>query len=801
MSCVRSLFALTVLSILLAACGGGGGGSGSYHIAISHTTPGVTCEATLITLTLHDDDDHSPVAVDADKVVALTYSPSVDAGNPTSVTVQDGESTAQFYLSQTTDIGQIDIDADNSSDGISDPDDHGSEDPYIEFRDTAFLFYADGNPVSTTAIGAQIAGLISSSNPSSQTLELRAIETDTNTKACTSAITGTETVQIAYECKNPTSCSSTNRLSFSSAVDTETITRNNDGATLSYTDVNMSFDSDGIAGFTVNYSDAGQIKLYAQKVVASASPNPGYTLEGSSNNFVVRPFGFDIDFSDLRSADWLDNSALDGTASNLTYATGASGTAYLKAEEGFLGTLSAVVWQSADDSPIDGIPDTNANLTDNVVAENFGQETSASSITFSHSLIAPTIGDGGVSGTFTASAVTVGGGSSSFSSGVATSTMNWNEVGVIDITGSLSDYLSDTSADITGTANDVGRFYPDHFVLTSSVGGYGNACATGTAFSYIGQSFGYASSSEPSVTVIPKRSGNDSSATINNYLGDFKKLTTGSIVMDTALTSANAGVDLSNLPVTATYSAPTLSDGGSGSESNTILTFNSADTYTYTRTTNALVAPFSVALSLEVNSLTDSDGVKAEDGSDVDISASAPFTFTPTSTGTLQRFGRLRLENAFGPETAALNVPINVEYYTGSDFIRNEDDGCLVLANTNLDLEVTDDDSAPNDSFNYTAGIITNITIDSGTTDGSIGNSPFSSGTANFNFSAPGADATAAIEIQTTDTSAMSWLLYNWDGVDQGSDLDFLDDNPSSTAIFGRYRGHDKILFWREESN
>jgi len=36
-------------------------------------------------------------------------------------------------------------------------------------------------------------------------------------------------------------------------------------------------------------------------------------------------------------------------------------------------------------------------------------------------------------------------------------------------------------------------------------------------------------------------------------------------------------------------------------------------------------------------------------------------------------------------------------------------------------------------------------------------------------------------------------LLYDWDG-----DGDFDDDPGPRTLSFGRYRGHDKVIFWQE---
>ena len=46
----------------------------------------------------------------------------------------------------------------------------------------------------------------------------------------------------------------------------------------------------------------------------------------------------------------------------------------------------------------------------------------------------------------------------------------------------------------------------------------------------------------------------------------------------------------------------------------------------------------------------------------------------------------------------------------------------------------------------------------------------------------------------TMDFSALPWLQYNWDGSVDGS----LENPPSASATFGQYRGHDRVIYWRE---
>ena len=43
------------------------------------------------------------------------------------------------------------------------------------------------------------------------------------------------------------------------------------------------------------------------------------------------------------------------------------------------------------------------------------------------------------------------------------------------------------------------------------------------------------------------------------------------------------------------------------------------------------------------------------------------------------RYGRLLLDNAFGPETEDLEIPVRVQYFDGREFLLNTDDSCTTL--------------------------------------------------------------------------------------------------------------------------
>lgn len=735
------------------------------HYAISHSTPGVTCEGSQVTVTAHDA-SHNAYNVSSNTDITVTTSPAVSSIISSPATIPAGASSTSFYLNQTSALANIDIDVTDGT--ATDPDDAGSEDPAISFLDTAFRFYADGDNTDTTPIGTQIAGKPSSTAPGSQALTLRAIRTNTDTGACEAALTGSQSVDIAYECNNPTTCVGSNLLELTgTGPGSTTITRNNNGSALSYAPVNMTFDANGEAPFLFEYSDAGQISLHAQKSVAASSPDPAFTLTGSSNRFITRPFGFDLDFANARAADWLDGGTLDGSAGNSSYALDDSGSAYIASGTNVSMQVTAVNWESADDSNNDGVPDAGSDLTDNAATSNFGQESSSSAVTIGHSLNLPATV---YTGALNSSTVTAGGGSSSFTNGVASTTVSWSEVGIIDINASLQNYLADANADISGAAPNVGRFYPDHFDVTANSGSFADACGS---FSYIGQSIGYAT--VPSLDIVAK---NAAGGTTQNYThADFQKLLATNISRAfPAADNSEFGEDASTLMVvTPSVNPGTLSVGASAGE--LVYDFDANDGYLYDKDGNSEIGPFTSSLTIATTGIADSDGA----------TASALPSVSPAATASGIRYGRWNMLNAFGPETDDLTMPARAEYLNarlgaGGKYVANTADNCSNLSGT-----------VSTSPAGTGTGPITSIAVGSGSSDLSFSNT-LSSGDGQFLFSFPGSGNTGSIDVDV-DLSALLWLQYDWNG--DGS----LQDHPGATATFGQYRGHDRIIYWREVAN
>jgi len=141
-------------------------------------------------------------------------------------------------------------------------------------------------------------------------------------------------------------------------------------------------------------------------------------------------------------------------------------------------------------------------------------------------------------------------------------------------------------------------------------------------------------------------------------------------------------------------------------------------------------------------------------------------------TGNEQRFGRIKMDNAYGSELTNLQMPMVVEYRNASGFyvINTDDNNCTQLVDS--DLVVTPDLLSPGVSMVS----VTN-------TNSVLGNH-------GITLTAPGAGLDGNVLVSPNlDTSIDKWLRYDWN-----SDGDF-DDDPSAIATFGIYKGNEVNIY------
>jgi len=150
------------------------------------------------------------------------------------------------------------------------------------------------------------------------------------------------------------------------------------------------------------------------------------------------------------------------------------------------------------------------------------------------------------------------------------------------------------------------------------------------------------------------------------------------------------------------------------------------------------------------------------------------------------RYGRLRLDDAFGPESVDLPVNFVTEYWAGSFFRKNTDDACSRVLRSAI--------SYPSGNILNPANL--NVPLNGGTTQGVYANMnatevAFNAGDARHYFQAPGSGMGGfTVDI---DLTSYPWLRYDWD-----QDNDYSDILLRARFGFGQYRGHDRIIYWRE---
>jgi hypothetical protein len=217
---------------------------------------------------------------------------------------------------------------------------------------------------------------------------------------------------------------------------------------------------------------------------------------------------------------------------------------------------------------------------------------------------------------------------------------------------------------VGSSASNMGRFVPDHFVITP--GAPVPACGTFTYFAQDGID-----------TPFTLTAQNVANGTTTNYAGSFAKLglTTWSNFSFTATPALPAGATLA-----ASATAPT-GTWGSGTASVTAKHQISRPA--------ALTGVTPVTVSAKP---VDADGVTT-------AAAVALVTATPLRTG------RLRLLNFYGSELLPARVEYRVESWNGTNWITNTADNCSALAAANLARPAGL--GAPAVTYNNGAGVIT----------------------------------------------------------------------------------------------
>ena len=484
----------------------------------------------------------------------------------------------------------------------------------------------------------------------------------------------------------------------------------------------------GKASVAVKYKDVGRIQVSMKDDTVT---EPAAGIAGASDLFVVKPAGFVL--SGIKRTG--DSFANPGAANE-------NGAVFTRAGEDFSVTVTV-------------------RDSEGAATPNFGREAAAETV-----LLSPTIVAAGSANNPAISFATGFDFSAANGTGIGTD-FSWGEVGIITLTPGVGDGSYLGAGDVTGTVSgNVGRFTPFDFNVAGNVPNISPGCAGAVSFTYVGQPLSY--STAPSVTITAR---NQAGATTMNYDNAWWKLADF-----TETYSQDAGTPL---PGTVTLDSSSAGHAAiSCSNCDGTLTVPFTGTLRYLKGTGLPQTPFNSVIDLSLP-VTDSDSVS---------SASNPFLFNDmafTGGANEVRWGRLQLANAYGPETADLEMPAIVEEYTASGFSASLDDSCTSLTSAPAGPPQWGDILLP------TASYTDNLA--EGETSPSV--SAFSLGEATITLSAPGDgnDGNVDIAIDLAATGAdMAWLQHDWDG-----DTNH-DNNPAAAAVFGIYRSNDRIINWRE---
>jgi hypothetical protein len=755
------------------------------HFNIDHDGNAINCLAEEITISAHKA-DHT---VETGYTGTITLSTDtgngdwsyVRGGNADNLTNQNNG--AATYIFGDTESGSVilgltntvaeTIDIDVKEDPISGLSEKSGEardadDLPLVYKAAGFIFH-DGS-ADKNDIGMQIAGKPSDTGYGAQlNLVIEAVNTDTETGACEAALTNDIEVKIGFECRSPSNCQRPLYLGSGSA--SELIPFTNANSTVNYEGVSLNFGGtdtgDSTANFVMNYPDAGQIRLHAEYTIDNTAPEPDIVLQGSSNDFVSRPFGFDLVVTDNQAA------------------TDSDGNVFRTAGDPFEVVTTAALWQAADDNDTeDGIPDNHNDTAAGIASRDdlnnsitlgdnnsyTGTPNFAEPLTLSSALFAPNAGSNPALAVTTAAWI----------GGVHTSNVRFDEVGIIEITARLTnEYLDiDGGSGMTETnkiasqSGYVGRFIPNSFTVeVTDSGQFVNSCTSGaSAFTYIGETFGF--DTPPAFTVTAWNAADPVSIT-TNYRGSYRKLDGTSItIADVTRDMTKEGTD--NTPLNVEFIAdnvkltsPTTSENGTldytfgddqfryGPEDP-----NNAD---FGKMANSEVLPFDADIDLVLTQVVDGDAVETI------FSPSITFDVT----GNQLRFGQLQTGNVFGREIDDLKMSMVVKYLNASGFfvINTDDNNCTQIDTGDLDVTLTPSTS-------------TSIV--------SITNTPNEAGR-HVDITAPGNGNNDVVRVSPNlDTSVDKWLRYDWN-----NDGNFNND-PSSTATFGINKGNPVQIFMQQ---
>ncbi|MCR9683862.1 MSHA biogenesis protein MshQ [Vibrio cholerae] len=504
--------------------------------------------------------------------------------------------------------------------------------------------------------------------------------------------------------------------------------------------INLTFDQNGTAAFTVSYREAGNVALNAR--FTGSGDEQDLLLEGQ-DSFIRVPKALV-----LSAKSFYDS---DGKCA----AADMSCNVFARADENFDLNIRA---EAVVADPVDA--------SDDLTIHNYQQQ----NIALQHTLVQPSTGQSGVLGVNEYTHLL---------GGTTTVAQKVSEVGVFDFSlVAPTHYLgldlasANLPIDVVSTG-PIGRFIPAYFDVSPMTVTLAAACSTGgQPFTYLGQPFSYANN--PGLYLQPKSgSGSD---TLNYLIGDWWRY-------ENSWTERDYSDAANNLSIVFTNQLDEPVTRQTASTSGVILDGERLSYQKPLQPKPVFNAAFNLTLS--ASDLTDQDGVCYRQN------ASSPclgYTFSHIDGAMPLYWGKLVIQDVYGPETQALEQPIYVEHFTNNGFVRTIEDSCTALpAISGFTLQ-----SDPNNN-GYTV-LTTGVAVPPQVlAEHSAAN--LNSGQRAIRFSAPGAGARGVID-SVLDLNAHNLL---WLAEDKDGDNNF-DQTTQGRAQFGLYRGSDRVIWWRESN-
>ena len=695
----------------------------SYY-TISHSGTGVTCEAEPIVITARDINGDAIAPTAGTTAVLATVPATGEWVGGNSYVFSGVETSFVKYLQQLT-PAVLNI---NVNDGTST--EIASADPDIAFSDVGLRFYGDG---SLIPLQNQVAG-----TPNGTPI-IRAVQTNTDTGACEARVAGTRTVQMGYECVNPSTCSAGQTFT----VNGNAVSANPNNNITNYSNVSLNFDNVGTAPIPLNFTDVGRMRLHAILPIAAEGNDPPFILTGSSNTFVVKPYTL----------------AVSGVTNNP--GTTGSGDGFVAAGESFAVSVEARNFAGAR-------------------TPNFGNETTSERDSVALTIAELIYPAGAEVGNLT------GANAGSFSAiapagTVQNTNVSWNEVGTIRLQPELADddYLGAGALVTLTPSGPVGRFYPDHFTL-----GFVEAENSCDSFTYMNEGINL-------IYRVEARAVGGSITT--NYHSEIYSGTAESVY------HAEHG-NQTNLSERVMASASVWTNG--------IMDFDTNNpTTTFTLIRQPIGAPDGPYTDVQLG-LSFEDTLDNRQLNNLDMNAATLGDCDSENNCDALRlgdslafvYGRMHIKDAFGSENSPLPMFWQTEFWNGNTFVLNGADSCTQLPLTNVSfVDSSSSVNAASDTISVTRSGATSVfnfadpdatdVVGDGLTTTAIA---FQNGRAGIQYGAPGAQITYPILI---DLSGLPHLQYDWN-----QDTNYADPFlPRVEVRFSNYRGHDRIIYWRED--